>query len=90
VKGKVGEAWAHGVPVVLTSLAAEGMDVDPGVTALVADDPISFAAAVISLHRDPELWESVSAAGAIHVDEKFGAERIRDLLAIAIASARER
>ncbi len=90
VKGKVGEAWAHGVPVVLTTLAAEGMGVDPGVNALVADDPEAFAAAVISLYRYPELWEALSTAGARHVDEKFGAPRIRELLSIAIASVRER
>jgi glycosyltransferase involved in cell wall biosynthesis len=47
VKGKVNQAMAHGLPVVATSIAVEGMQLVPGADVLVADDPGRFAEAVI-------------------------------------------
>ena len=89
VKGKVGEAWAHGVPVVMTSLAAEGMQVEPGKTALVADGAESFAEAVVQLHNDQRLWHSLAGAARLHVDKTFGKERFRALLTEIIEHARQ-
>ncbi|MCS5734876.1 glycosyltransferase [Herbiconiux daphne] len=81
VKGKVGDAWAHGVPVVMTALAAEGMQVDDGRTGIVADTAEEFAAAVVRLHRDRELWQSISDQSRAHVDRVFGRERLVQALA---------
>ena len=39
VKGKVNQAMSHGLPVVLTTIAAEGMHLVDGVDALIADEP---------------------------------------------------
>jgi len=50
---KVLEAFAHGVPVVSTSLGVEGLDVEPGRHALVADDPHALAAACARVLTDP-------------------------------------
>jgi hypothetical protein len=84
VKGKVGEAMAHGVPVVTTSVGAEGMGLDDAVTALIADDPAPFASAIVALVRDDHLWRRLSAAGREHVDALFGevgfAAAVRDVL----------
>lgn len=49
---KIPEAWAHGLPVISTTLGAEGLDVD-GV-ALLADDPATFAAACARLLADAD------------------------------------
>lgn len=87
VKGKVGEAWAHGVPVVMTTLATEGMNVEGGVTALVADDAQDFADAVVKLMTDAELWQRVSDAGREHVETTFGPARFRDRLEEIVAHA---
>jgi GT2 family glycosyltransferase/SAM-dependent methyltransferase len=76
VKGKVGDAWAHGVPVVMTSLAAEGMRVEHGRTGLIADTSEDFAAAIVRLHRDEALWDLLSTESRIHVDEVFGRARL--------------
>jgi GT2 family glycosyltransferase len=60
MKGKIGMAMAMGLPVVTTSIGAEGMGLIDGVHVLVADDPLAFADAVLRLYRDGELWSSLS------------------------------
>lgn len=72
VKGKIGEAMSLGLPVVTTTVGAEGMDLIDGEHALVVDDPDAMAAAIARLHGDPELWGALSAAGPVHVDATLG------------------
>ena len=71
VKGKVNEAMNFGVPVVATSCAIEGMKLAHEEGALVADDAVSFAAAIVRLYRDPDLWQRLSAAGVANVEQHF-------------------
>ena len=52
---KILESFAHRVPVVSTTLGAEGSDVDDGVHLLLADDPEAFAAATVRLIGDAQL-----------------------------------
>src|SRR5690606_41068412 len=52
VKGKVGESLGKGVPVVGTSVAVEGMWLEPGTDVLVADGTEEFAAAIGELLAD--------------------------------------
>ncbi|MGY1831683.1 glycosyltransferase [Geodermatophilus sp. SYSU D01180] len=51
---KVLEAFAHGVPVVSTTVGCEGLDVEAGRHVLLADDPPSLAAACLGLLEDAE------------------------------------
>jgi hypothetical protein len=74
VKGKVGEAMAHGLPVVTTSIGAEGMGIEPGRHALVADDAEAFAAAIVCAHQDQDLWESLRDAGRELIAARQGRE----------------
>ncbi len=62
-KGKVASSLSHGTPCVMTAAAAEGMGLQPGVNALVADDPAAFAAHVNAVCTAPALWSRLSAAG---------------------------
>jgi polysaccharide biosynthesis protein PslH len=57
---KVLEAMALHTPVVSTSKGAEGLDVEPGHHLLIADTPAEFAAAIISLLRDPAKAHSLA------------------------------
>jgi glycosyltransferase involved in cell wall biosynthesis len=59
IKGKVGEAMAHGIPVVTTSIGAEGFGLTHGLDVMIADDPESFAAVIQQLYSDQELWQRV-------------------------------
>ena len=72
LKGKVGEAMSFGVPVVGTSIAVEGMQIEHGATAWVADNARAFAEGIVALYCDDELWARVSAAGRNHVTELLG------------------
>jgi GT2 family glycosyltransferase/glycosyltransferase involved in cell wall biosynthesis len=71
VKGKVNQSLAHGLPVVVTSVAAEGMFLTDGVSALIADDPEAFAEAVIRLYADEALWARLSTGGLAVMEERF-------------------
>jgi O-antigen biosynthesis protein len=63
MKGKVCEALAHAVPVVTTSVGAEGLRVDPGVDLIVTDEAPEMARAVIALLRDETTAEKMGTAG---------------------------
>ncbi|MGB4336173.1 MAG: glycosyltransferase, partial [Chromatiaceae bacterium] len=72
VKGKINQSLAHGLPVVATTQAVEGMFLEDGHSVLVADTPRDFAAAVLRLYRDPDLWERLSDGGLAVMEEHFG------------------
>ena len=74
IKGKIGEAWSHGLPVVTTDMGAEGMDVVHGEHALIANDPATFASCVEELLLNDALWESLSRISRQHVEQHFGWE----------------
>jgi glycosyltransferase involved in cell wall biosynthesis len=80
VKGKVNLAMSHGLPVVLTSLAAEGMHLREGHDALVADDAASMADAINRLYHDPQLWLHLSDAGLENVRRHFSVDLARSTL----------
>ncbi len=77
VKGKVNQAMAHGIPVVATSAAVEGMHVLPGEDVLVADDPATFAQQVVRLYNDEALWNRLAASGRDNVARHFSADAAR-------------
>lgn len=70
VKGKVNLSLAHGLPVVGTSAAVEGMFLENGKSIFVADTPSEFAEAVVKVYLDSDIWECLSIEG-IKVMEKY-------------------
>jgi glycosyltransferase involved in cell wall biosynthesis len=77
MKGKNGQAMALGLPLVTTSIGAEGMDLVDGVHALVRDDAAAFADAVVRQHEDPSLWATVAANARRAADERWSPEAMR-------------
>ena len=63
LKGKVTQSLAAGLPVVTTTIGAEGLDATDGEQILIADDDEALADRVVRLLTNDELWTSVSAAG---------------------------
>lgn len=84
VKGKVGEAMSYGVPMVLTSTAAEGMKLNSNQHCLLADQPAEFAQGVIELLKNDARWQEISTAARSHIRENFGRaatlNRVKQLL----------
>ena len=84
VKGKVNQSMSFGVPAVVTHVAAEGMYLVHEQNAMIADDPASFADAVVRLWNSRELWERLSDNGLQCLREHFSvetaAQRIDELL----------
>ena len=80
VKGKVGEALAHGLPVVTTTVGAEGMGITDGEEALVADTPRAFAAAVARAYRERGLWQKLSERGRAHVAKHFTPQVVGEII----------
>jgi O-antigen biosynthesis protein len=73
VKGKINMAMSHGVPVIATLIAVEGMQLNDGVDVLVANDAAAFVDAVLRLQRDEALWQQLSQHGLDNVRQHFSA-----------------
>jgi glycosyltransferase involved in cell wall biosynthesis len=76
IKGKVGEAMAHGIPVVTTSIGAEGFGLTHRLDVMIADDPQSFAKAVAELYSQRELWETIARKARQRIEKHFTPEVI--------------
>lgn len=80
VKGKMLTAMAAGLPVVATTVAAEGLALRHGVTFLRGDDAEGLAAAVLELHGSQPLWEEIREAALTHLRKGWGAAACRRIL----------
>ncbi len=83
-RGKTLEAMAMGIPVVTTSLGAEGLLVKNMENIIIADQPKQFAGAVVQLFKDRGLYARVSKNSRITVEEHFsyrkGAKKLGEVL----------
>lgn len=86
VKGKINSSMAHGVPVVATSMAAEGMGLVDGENVLIADAPQAFADAILRAYHEEALWLRLSDGGLRNIGECFSFEvargQLRQILAL--------
>jgi glycosyltransferase involved in cell wall biosynthesis len=83
IRLKILNAAAWGIPVVSTSVGAEGLAFKDGAEILVRDDPLEFAQAVEQLLTDDQLWNRVRTAALRRVQCDYSWRSIvRDLLAV--------
>jgi glycosyltransferase involved in cell wall biosynthesis len=68
---KILEAWAAGLPVVSTTIGAEGLPVRDGENALLADGAEAFAGAVTRLLTCIELRRQIGGAGRLLLEKEF-------------------
>ena len=80
VKGKIGEALAHGLPCVTTTVGAEGMGLQHEESAMIADTAAAFAAAVVRLYTQRELWQRLADHGHAHIARHFTPEVIAPVI----------
>lgn len=62
VKTKTVEALQYGVPVVATTVGAEGLPVQGLDAVEIADDPVVFAERVVLLHSQESRWNAARDA----------------------------
>lgn len=69
---KILEAFAAGVPVVSTTIGAEGIEAFDGQHLLLADGTQGFAHSVVSLFSQTDLAMQLASAGRDLVEQRFG------------------
>jgi glycosyltransferase involved in cell wall biosynthesis len=68
---KIIDAWAWGLPIVSTSIGAEGIDIETGENILIGDTPEALAEAVVRVLRDPALGERLRTQGRAWVESHY-------------------
>ncbi len=80
IQNKVLEAMATGLPVVLTSQSAEGIDAEPGTHLIIADSVDEWIQAISRLNNEASYRQSVAtAARQLVVDQYSWPARLRKL-----------
>ena len=80
IKGKVGEAMAYGLPVVTTSIGAEGFGLTHELDGMIGDNPESFAKAIQQLYLQKELWKRVSDNSRLRIEKQFTPEVVAETI----------
>jgi polysaccharide biosynthesis protein PslH len=73
---KILDAWSRGLPVISTTIGAEGLLARDGENLLLADTPESFARAVIRVLRGPLLGARLAEGGRRTVEASYDWRRI--------------
>ena len=73
---KIVDAWCWGTPIVSTTVGAEGIELQDGITIRIADAPADFAQAIIEIFNSPELSERLRLNGRRWVEERYDWNRV--------------
>jgi len=76
IKTKNVAALAHGIPIVTSTIGAEGIQLCDGETVSIADDEDAFVEAVVRLYQDDALWRRRAKAGREHMLKNFSSESL--------------
>jgi GT2 family glycosyltransferase len=77
MKGKVGETLSFGVPMVSTSIGAEGMGIENNVHAYISDNSLEFAEHTVELYQNENIWNQFSKSGKKLIDSNYSCLNIR-------------
>jgi glycosyltransferase involved in cell wall biosynthesis len=77
---KILEAFAYGVPVISTTVGAEGLEITPGQDILIADVSEDFARDVVALLANEERRTRISVAGRTTLERFYSAPRTKAYL----------
>ena len=69
------EAMALGVPVVSTSVGAQGLTVESGTQMIIADDPAGFADGIIQLLLNPAASQAMTQHARVYVEQHHNLKR---------------
>jgi glycosyltransferase involved in cell wall biosynthesis len=88
IKTKNLSALSHGVPLVTTTVGADGMNLRDNDTALIVDTPPEFADAAVRIYSDANLWFRLAQQGCAHITEYFSEERMQEAVRCIVRQAR--
>lgn len=77
-KGKIAMSMSYGLPVVTTSIGAEGMGTVNGESVLIANTAEEFAKAVVRLYKEKEIWNNISKKSIKHVEKSYSAQAAKE------------
>jgi glycosyltransferase involved in cell wall biosynthesis len=80
MKGKIGEAMSHGLPVITTTVGAEGMGFTHGREILIADSGLDFAKAMLDLHGAPDYRDELRRAGRSFISDRYGKSAVASVV----------
>jgi glycosyltransferase involved in cell wall biosynthesis len=86
---KILEAFAHRIPVVSTTLGAEGLEVEDGVHLLIGDTPADMAAACARLLTDEALRAELASRAHQHYLDRFESQIVEGRIASLAVSVVE-
>ncbi len=85
IKGKVLESFAHGLPCVMSEVAAEGLELPEDLAWLVARSPEEFAVKIARVHEEEALNQRLAEAGLRYIEQRHGAAVVAEALRRAVA-----
>jgi glycosyltransferase involved in cell wall biosynthesis len=92
IKGKSLDALRYGQPLVTTSVGAEGLGLEHGITAMIADDEVEFTRLSAAVHSDGNLWQTLRRQGLLLAAELTDRQRfmvrVQDFLHVLETSRR--
>jgi O-antigen biosynthesis protein len=81
-------ALAHGVPLVTTTVGADGLNLRDGHTALIANSAQEFSTAIVKAYGDESLWDKLSREGRGLITRNFSQERMSEAVCCVVEQAR--
>ncbi|WP_291366697.1 glycosyltransferase [Acetobacter sp. UBA5411] len=88
IKGKILESWSHGVPVLMTPMAAESLPLLAGQRSCVAPaETAAFVAGLAALWADEEALKQQSALGRKLLRTSFSEKSVEAEMALALSAA---
>ena len=68
---------AHGIPCVMTPVAAEGIGLRHGHDCMIATTPAEWIEAIMKLYHDDACWQAVSENARAYTRDRFSFQRGR-------------
>ena len=90
VKGKVNTAMSHGLPVVATTIAVEGMGMCHDVDVLIGDTPEAIASEIVQLYRSEVLWTRIAEGAKTTLVRNFSRDLAIKVFESTLAKGRPR
>jgi glycosyltransferase involved in cell wall biosynthesis len=84
VKGKVLESFAHGLPCVMSEIAAEGLNLPEDLAWLVARSPEEFAVKIAALHDDDTMAVRLAGSCRAYIVENNNTDETTERMRRAI------